>query len=611
MCGIFGTIGFPVDERKVFSSLKHRGPDQQGMFTHGSISLYHLRLSIVDLSSGTQPMTLGKYTIVYNGEFYNHKEIREKYRINCDTDSDTETLLRFYSERGWSCFDEIDGMFALAIYDREANTVLLARDRSGKKPLYVYNDMSVLIFSSELNALRSVHELSVDRSNINSYLAGCLFGRRTPYNKVEELGPGSICRIECSTLESKTERWWSIDQYYYKNKINSLSECVELVDAELVKAVESRLLQSDLEVGTFLSGGIDSGIVTSIAASIAPRIKSFTVRLDGEYDESFLAKLVADKYNTDHHEIDISFDNLQQDFEKIVLSYGEPFSDSSAIPSYYVAQEAKKHVSVVLNGDGADELFGGYRRYVPFFKMDLYSTPEYLSKLARLFRRYLPMPGVKKSKYNYIYRLINLLAANGQDLYWYATTDVFTGYEECFIDVENVTKFDELDELVKRHSSLSALEKAMILDFNVLMQGVLLVKMDIATMQHSLEARSPFLAKGVVELAPRIANHNKIRRGATKAVLRELSKRYVPSDIVTQPKRGFEIPLLEWINSDRYLKPLVYGHLDSKDSFCSEFVSYEFIVELMHKPDRFPAEKRAKMLYRLMVLEIWSKKIAA
>ena len=608
MCGIFGTIGLSVDEKEVFRALAHRGPDERGRYLSERIDMFHVRLSIVGLSCGQQPMTIGSYTIVYNGEFYNHEAIRQKYKLECHTESDTETLLKFYILRGEACFDEIDGMFALAIYDKASDSLLLARDRAGKKPLYIYRKNSAIVFSSELNAISAVTHLDIDHKHINAYLSGCLYGSRTSFKGVSELNAGSICRIDCASLAVDEKRWWRIEDGYYSEKENSLEDCVSELDTALMESVKSRLLQSDLEVGAFLSGGIDSGIVTAMAASTVPKIKSFTVAFDGEFDESGLAKHVAQKYRTDHHEIRIDFNSLQHDFEGIVSAYGEPFSDSSAIPSYYVAEAAKQYVSVVLNGDGADEVFGGYRRYVPFAKLDLYERPEYVRNLAKIIRKMLPLPGSKKSRYNYVYRLLNLLAANKRSLYWYATTDVFTGYEKYFLSEHPVERFDDLEEILLTHENLTSIEKAMILDFNILLQGVLLVKMDIATMQHSLEARSPFLSKSVLELGPRISNSLKVKGGTTKLVLRELSKKYLPEIIVDQPKRGFEIPLKAWVNSDRHLKPLVYDLLGTSGCFSSEFVSYNLIEELLNKPNKFASEKRAKMLYRLLVLEVWYKK---
>ena len=353
----------------------------------------------------------------------------------------------------------------------------------------------------------------------------------------------------------------------------------------------------------FLSGGIDSGLITSIAAGFTPKIKSFTVRFPGEYDESPLAKLVAERYSTDHHEIDIDFKNLSEDFENIVGNYGEPFSDSSAIPSYYVAKEAKKHVSVVLNGDGADELFGGYRRHVAFSKFNLYSSPRYLKLISSILLKVMPKTNSKKNLYNYLYRLLNLFAAEKDDLYWYATSDTFVGYTENF--KRQVGSFDEISQLLESNKALTSLEKSLLLDFNILMFGVLLVKMDIATMSNSLEGRSPFLSKDILNLAPRIQGKYKISGNKTKYVLRELSKKYLPVELIDQPKRGFEVPLRNWVEGD--LKPLIFEYLDKGNSFSREFLSTEFIGKLLHKPHLFPREKRAKMLYKLLVLEVWKQ----
>ena len=603
MCGIFGTINYQLSEEDVFPHLVHRGPDAQSSFAWENTQLFHARLSIVDMNGGQQPMHYKQWTIIYNGEFYNHKEIREKYSLDCSTDSDTETLLKFFEKKGENCFDEIDGMFALAILDRNRNTIFIARDRAGKKPIYLYQKDRTVVFSSELNALKKNVPLEIDYPTLDKYLKGCIYGSYTPYLDVTEIEAGSFCTVDCDSLEVVERRWWRIGDQYQQEKIMGLDDSIQLLDQGLKNAVKTRLLQSDLEVGTFLSGGIDSGLVTSIAAELTPNIKSFTVRFPGEYDESPLAKLVADKYGTDHHEIDIDFKNLGEDFENIIGNYGEPFSDSSAIPSYYVAKEAKKHVTVVLNGDGADELFGGYRRHVAFSKFNLYSSPGYLKFISSILLKILPKTNKKKNLYNYLFRLLNLFAAEKDELYWYATSDTFVGYTENF--KRQVGQFDEISQLLENNKDLTSLEKSLMLDFNILMCGVLLVKMDIATMSNSLEGRSPFLSKELLNLAPRIQGKYKVKGNKTKYILRELSKKYLPAELIDQPKRGFEVPLRNWVEGD--LKPLIFDYLDNRDSFSSEFLSNEFIEALLHRPQLFPREKRAKMLYKLLVLEVWKK----
>ena len=343
-----------------------------------------------------------KYTIIFNGEIYNHSEVRKQFNLNGNTSSDTETLLLLYERFGTQFLQYLDGMFAFVIHDKIKNELFIARDRSGKKPFYYYHDENKFVFASELNCLKSMVPLEINNKNFYQYLRlGSFYRQFTPYKNVTELTAGSFLIVDCNTLAISQTRWWNINDFYTKQNNDSIEEALQKTDDYLHKAVKRRIESSDLEVGCFLSGGIDSGIITAIASEYNNNLKTFTVSFDGEYDEAPLAKLVAEKYKTKHTEIKISFSNLKNDLEKILSNYGEPFFDSSAIPSYYVSREAKKYVTVVLNGDGADELFGGYRRYVPFARYDFFKKNYLVKKGALFFKSTLPHPNNKRSVHNY------------------------------------------------------------------------------------------------------------------------------------------------------------------------------------------------------------------
>ena len=346
-------------------------------------------------------------------------------------------------------------------------------------------------------------------------------------------------------------------------------------------------------MGAFLSGGIDSSLVVAIAAQYKTKIKTFTVKFDGVYDESALAKQTANRYDTDHHELTISMD-LVNEIEQILLNYGQPFMDSSAVPSYYVSKEAKKYVTVVLNGDGADELFGGYRRYVPYANGWL----SFASKLSFLLN-VLPLSNDRKSMYNYVTRLLSLAKKDGIENYLSATTNIY----ENIYQIESNVIIDEINSYTK-NNTLDDLCKMLYLDFNLILPQNLLVKMDIATMSNSLEARSPFLSKYFLELAPQLGNSLKINGFTTKYVLRELSKKYLPKVIIKQPKRGFEPPLKKWVNND--LKVIIDDSLNG-DCYSSSFISKSFIDSILADKLAISKERRAKILWNLFSLETWYK----
>ena len=394
MCGILGSFNFPCESfNSAKGLLKHRGPDEDGEFLSGNLFLYNARLAIQDIESGKQPFHYQHYTIIYNGEIYNHLELREKFDLKCVTRSDTETLIQLYNKLGKKALDYLDGMFAFAIYDREKETLFLARDRAGEKPLYYYHNGNSFAFASEMNALvKCCGEKQINQLSIQGYLRYSISGTTTPYKNYFELSPGSWLEYECRPQKINISRWWQIDEFIEKKSDLTIREAVDEINILLHNSIRNQLTSSDLEVATFLSGGIDSGIVTSIAAEYVRKLKTFTVAFEGTFDRSPVAKLVSQKYSTDHTVLNISFDDLQTELPKILSNYGEPFADSSAIPSYYICREAKKHVTVALTGDGADELFGGYRRYVPFRYFDFFRPSRPFMSFYGIAKRALPLP---------------------------------------------------------------------------------------------------------------------------------------------------------------------------------------------------------------------------
>ena len=482
MCGIAGSINFEVDIEKLKKDLYHRGPDEFGKVKYKNCTLFHFRLAIQDIQNGHQPFSIGNFVIVFNGEIYNHLELRKMCSYNFKTLSDTETLLAMYIEYGSKMFDYIDGMFAFAIFDKGKNTLFFARDRAGKKPLYFYKKNNIFFFASELNAIKNQFVLDINEDAISSYLrCGFFFSSYTPYKDIIEAKAGCFYELDINSLNLQEKRYFFLKKFYEKEKITNKEEALKLVDEALHKSVKDRIESSDLDVGAFLSGGIDSSLIVAIASEYKKQLNTFTIKFEGSYDESHLAKMTAKMYGTNHHEIEISL-NLKQDIETILISYGEPFMDSSAIPSYYVSKEAKKHTTVILNGDGADELFAGYRRYVPIAN-GWVGIAKYLS----FFLPLLPQPHNKKSIYNYFYRLLSFSKKEGVDFYLSATSDIF----EDVLNFEKNTIIDEMERFISS-IDLDPLSKMLYLDFNILLFSDLLVKMDIATMRHSLEGRSPF-----------------------------------------------------------------------------------------------------------------------
>ncbi len=608
MCGIAGSVNHTLNIKQLTKDLWHRGPDEQSTCSLNELQLHHHRLAILDIAGGRQPMQYGPYTIIFNGEIYNHRDVRKQHGLDCQTNSDTETILHAYAKLGPKCLDDMDGMFALVIYDNDKKELFIARDRAGKKPLYYYADGKKFVFSSELNALKNQLPLEINTSHIRQYIRmGYFYKSSTPYLNVHELPAGNYAYVSLDKPEVRITQWWDIHPFYQQPSKDSFETASQKIDTILHEAVRNRVESSDLEVGSFLSGGIDSGIVTAIAKQYNKTLKTFTVSFAGEYDEAPLAKLVADRYGTDHHEIKISFDNLVNDVEKILINYGEPFFDSSAIPSYYVSQAARKHLTVILNGDGGDELFGGYRRYVPFSKFDFFKAGGLTRTMASMLHAIMPASNNKKSKYNYIYRLADLARKNKLGVYLSSTIDSFEGYEKYLLGDTQYLDTVKKDFESMNSSRLTGLQKIMNLDFDNILAGNLLVKMDIATMAHSLEGRSPLLCKGLLEYVPTINDGYKIKGTQTKYILRKLAEQYLPEQLINQPKRGFEIPLKKWIDGE--LKDLVAAYIFAPDAYGNNFVEASFIKDIWNRKIKTGDEKRAKMLWTLFALEVWYKKV--
>ena len=619
MCGIAGVVNYnalgkeaATLSQELKSSLWHRGPDEQSHLVIDTTLLVHTRLAIQDIQKGQQPFTRDEHRLIFNGQIYNHQELRATHLRHCQfrTDSDAETILCLYKVMGERFVEVVDGMFAIAIIDTKKKSLFLATDKAGKKPLYYYQKGALFCFASEINALKKIvfPSLEINANAIDAYLrCGFFPNSTTPYRDLQRFPKGS-----CGTLDLTTHRLnisrLSISPYFSlvgqyaqrqslsKNLLGSFDEALEQTDQALTQSVKNRLISSDLEVGAFLSGGIDSTLICAMASrlNLTPKpLKTFTVSFNDGYDESHLAGLVAQKYETDHHTLRLSMEGLVDDIDAILYAYGEPFFDSSAIPSFYVAKEAKKYVNVVLNGDGADELFGGYRRYVAFKYKPLFKLLGFASRL-------LPHSNDKKSVGNYLYRAFMLAKKEGLEQYLSATTDIF---EEAIEFKQNpiLQALSESVESLLRDTRLDGVEQLLCLDFDHLLYSDLLKKIDIATMCHALESRSPFLSTMMMEVASRMPSSYKIRGIGTKYILRQLAKNYLPQELINAPKRGFEVPLKRWV--DGQLKEKIIATLHN--GYHEHYLPKRFVQDLLAHKINISDEKRAKMIWSIFCLDSW------
>jgi len=626
MCGVTGifSAGSDItnqieDLERMSDSLSHRGPDDQGSWidAKNGIALSHRRLSIIDLSlEGRQPMVsnCGRYVISLNGEIYNFLELRselEDLEVQFRGKSDTEVFLSAISQWGVSiAIQKSIGMFAFALWDHYKKQIILARDRSGKKPLYYILNKNKIYFASEIKALKNIRDIhfQIDYNSIYQYLTfGYIPAPKTIYKNISEVQAGHYLAVD-KNLNLKTTLYWSID--WGKKRSVSFSDAVEQADHLLNEAVKIRL-RSDVPLGCFLSGGIDSGLLTAIASKqMNKKLKTFTVSFsDDVFDESPLAKLVSQRYETDHHIIKLSPD-IENIIPKVVKAYDEPFADASTIPSFCVSAEASAHLKVVLNGEGADELFGGYRRHfaIKFFKQlkaGLETIPErYWIKLLHT----LPAPRSFRSKYAFAHRFLRGVVKNPFKRYIAWCVDGFDEYEkfELYKNFpEHNSSVDFLSERFSMMENLHPVDSFMAIDFLLNMHDDMLVKMDIATMAHGLEGRNPFLDQRIIEWAASLPPEIKLKGKNTKPILRELSKRYLPAPLVNTPKRGFEIPLIRWLREDLF--QMVHDICLSPNGILMDLFSKKYVTDLLFEKHDMDPDRWSKRVWTIFMLAMWKE----
>ena len=627
MCGI---VGIHFNEQRglqelssyvdsMSKAINHRGPDGQGQWINhdNTLALGHRRLSILDLSDeGRQPKLChsGTYVITFNGEIYNYIEIRGELislGIAFKGSSDTEVLIEAIDHWGFKeALKRIRGMFAVGVYDIRNNILWLARDRIGKKPLYYYQDHQSFIFASEIKGILAVASVQVSISNqaISDFLSlGYIIGKETIYNEILELEPGTILRFDLNTAETKKHKYWEFPTQ--SQEILSQPQIIEQVEKRLKESIRLRL-RSDVPVGVFLSGGIDSGLITALAASeSAIPLKTFTVSFGASvFDESSLARMVAARYGTEHTEIKLEPD-IEQLLPRVVRSFDEPFADPSAFPTYAISQEASKYVKVVLNGEGSDELFGGYRRIqamriIQKIQGGLNFLPE---NTLKIITNLLPEPKGFRTKYSFLHRFARAAQLDPYLRYLVWSSDGFNSEDKKELKfIKSSVTLDIREQLSERffeYSKLKPLPQFMALDFLVGMSDCLLPKIDISTMAHGLEGRSPFLDQEFVFWVASLEKENLLKGMNSKPVLRAIAQKYLPKEIVHATKRGFELPVQQWMRYDLY--DMVYDICSSKNSILFDLFDKKEIYSILNRKNVKNFDHWSKKVWILFMLASW------
>jgi asparagine synthase (glutamine-hydrolysing) len=626
VCGIAGSVAFDRVDRdemlaevaRMVAAVRHRGPDGEGIWRDDDlpVCLGHRRLSIIDLSpSGAQPMESldGSSIITINGEIYNYVELRQDLEAKgCRFrgTSDTEVLLRAYEAWGIEeALTRARGMFSFAIWDRTRQVLHLARDRAGKKPLYYWRTPTRLSFASEMKALvgqRGIR-LTLDQQAMWHYFSlGYVPGPRTIYNEIAEVPPGHRAEVTLAGGLSVVP-YWSLPTV--RTEAPSMPEAVSQAEHLLSEAVRLRL-RADVPVGVFLSGGIDSGLLTALAAATAGEVRTFTVSVpDRTMDEAPMAELVARRYGTRHTVLDVDPD-IRSLLPTIAAAYDEPFGDASAIPTYAIAEAASRHVKVVLNGEGGDELFGGYRRHQAMRHLDRLNRLGFgvTRPLVRRGMGLLPSPETPRSSYGLLHRFLrgSAEARNRGELYVNWSTDGFTEDEKLDLFDGSVAHLEPTPAFLSgevTNPGSSALADILQLDFTSSLADCLLVKLDIASMAHGLEARCPFLDQELIEWSFSLKTRSLVPRGGGKPLLRSMAERYLPEPLVRAPKRGFEIPVQDWL--DGPLKDLMWDACIDSSGSLDSLIGQKRLRSFLGKETAMEPARWSRRAWLLLMFAMW------
>ncbi|RMH37814.1 MAG: asparagine synthase (glutamine-hydrolyzing) [Nitrospirae bacterium] len=620
MCGICGVWNRGTGEavrpeliKAMADRLIHRGPDEEGVFVHGPVGLGHRRLSIIDLEGGHQPMPNEDRTIwvAFNGEIYNflelHHELESKgHRFK--TRSDTEVLVHAYEEYGLQCFPRLRGMFAIALWDQRRHQLILARDRVGKKPLYYYLDADRVVFGSEIKALLAVPGIprEVDFEALSDYFSLLYVpAPKSIYKGIRKVRPGHVlvCSEEGSLVE---QQYWDLE--FDPDDRLALPQWTERLDAVLTDAVKARLI-SDVPLGAFLSGGLDSSAVVGVMSHILDHpVRTASIGFEEErFNELAYARTVAEWFHTDHTERVVRPDAAKV-VEELAWFYDEPFADSSAVPTFYVSQAARQCVTVALSGDGGDENFAGYRRYRFDAREEALRrwVPPVLRQwvfrpLAHLYPKLDWAPRVFRAKATF-----ESLACSHVEGYFRSVSGMSPEMKSQLLHGDVLRALgdyrtqDLFETYYRKHSHLDAMSRILYLDIKTYLTDDILVKVDRASMAHSLEVRAPLLDHHLMECAARIPWHLKLHRGEGKYVFKETLKRILPDNILRRPKMGFAIPLAEWLRGD--LKPLAQDILFSSQD--QPFVNPQTVLQWWNEHQK-GIRDRSTPLWIMLMFQLW------
>ncbi len=619
MCGIAGIVYFHKERKVIPSILKkmadiihHRGPDDEGYYIQQNVGLAFRRLSIIDLSTGHQPLSNHDENIhiVFNGEIYNYREHREALKQKgyvFKTATDTEVILHLYEEYGTKCLQYLRGMFGFAIWDNNKQQLFCARDRFGIKPFYYYADDEKFIFGSEIKSILKQGDINKKLSNgaLNSYFAfGYITGDLSIYEKIKKLQPAHYLNISLkgkANLEIK--RYWSIE--FEPDYSKSEKQWMEEIDASLSESVGLHMI-SDVPLGAFLSGGIDSSaVVAAMARNTDIPIETFSIGFSSkQHCELEFARQIAQKYHCKHHEQIVEPESVSL-LPKLVRAYDEPFADHSVIPTYYVSKFAREYVTVALSGDGGDELFAGYNIY-PY--------------LQKIYKYNFTPPFVNKFVWGNLTRLIPDNIPGKTFAYFLSKNRNYVGAHLCIwsreerkklILSDGTFKYADLpenikEEILSKKDKNDFLSNHLYLDMVTYMVDDVLTKVDRASMLNSLEVRVPLLDHKFAELTFKIPSNLKLKDGEKKYIFKQSIKKDLPEALINRPKAGFGVPLSLWFKDS--LKEYVNDTLFSGQPLLMDYLNWDYIKSLTGGDNKI-MDKFSSRIWSLLWFEEWLKQM--
>ncbi len=632
MCGIAGILYFDRQRLVPQALLKsmtdaqaHRGPDDEGHFLAGNVGLGHRRLSIIDLSGGHQPITdeTGSCTIVFNGEIYNYLDVNADLKRkghSFKSKSDTETILRAYLEYGEDCVTHLNGMFAFAIWDARTDKLFLARDRAGKKPLYYYADKEKLVFASELKSIllepsvpRQIDPVALDAYFRHMYVPDPL----TIFQGIRKLPTASI--LICKDQATSIRKYWNIR--YETGASRREEDYVEELRSLMDDAVKIRLM-SEVPLGVFLSGGVDSSSITGLMAKHSVhKVKTFSIKGgEGVFNELPYARAVAEMYGTEHHEFEVKPERMETLLPRLIGYFDEPFADSSAIPTYHVSKLAREKVTVALSGEGGDELFAGYTWHKTF--MTLQKMRGLLAVGAKTgLSGWLPDSNVPTVNQGSVKRLLyrldlarRLSLPSGAETYQSMQTSFHDHManlvygDGLLSELKSRRSVDPLREAFEDNNASDDLDRALNADINVYLPGDLLTKVDRMSMANSLEVRAPLLDYRIIEFSARVPASLKLHNGTSKYILKKAMENVLPDAVKNRKtKRGFSIPVEAWFRGD--LKEYARETLLGAGNFNGGYLKKSGIATML---DEHASGRRnyGPQLWALLVFELWGRQCA-